>query len=447
MKLKLHLPNWRKRPARAASSVSDAGAWAALIPSSQVERPAWPPVAPADRPWHELARDLDDALEAWRRNFLVRQVVRLTTAYVVGDGITLNAHHPHAAGWLRQFWQHRQNRMAARLAAWCDELTRSGELFILLFPNPLDGMQYVRAVPARQIVAVETAPQDYETELSYLEQIDSPLPAGGGGGGDELPPFTRRWKSPLSAAPEEPCMLHLAINRPVGATRGESDLTPILPWAQRYAQWLKDRVRFHTLRTEMATAWIRVQDESAIARKRMEYAANPPTGGNIFITGPGEEISFPAANIDAGDASPDGLALRLAIAAGANVPLHYLGEGASATRTTAAEMGDPTRRHYRMRQQEFATFLCDLATTAWQRRCAILRLRAPDPAITVDLPDISREDNLSLAQAAHTIVQAFALMKQNHWIDDRTAITLAFKFAGEVLTAEQINAILEGEDA
>lgn len=433
--LKLHLPHWLKRPAR-ASHVPDA--WQALIPTDQVERRFWPPAAPNDRPWYALAQDLDDVLEAWRKNFLVRQIVRLTTAYVVGDGITLNARHPYATNWLRSFWNHRQNRMPARLAAWCDELTRAGELFILLFPNPLDGMQYVRAVPARQIVAVETAPNDYETETAYLEFTDASLPPG-----SDTPPFTRRWKSPLTAAPDEPCMLHFAINRPVGATRGESDLVPILPWAQRYAQWLKDRVRFNAIRTDMATAWIKVQDEGAIARKRMEYAANPPTGGNIFITGPGEEISFPAANIDAGDASPDGLALRLAIAAGANVPLHYLGEGASATRTTAAEMGDPTRRHYRMRQQEFATFLCDLATTAWQRRGHILRARTPEPGITADLPDISREDNQSLAQAAHTIVQAFALMKQNGWIDDRIAIATAFKFAGEILTEEQITAILE----
>ncbi|PWH15547.1 MAG: hypothetical protein DDG58_10970, partial [Ardenticatenia bacterium] len=435
MPLKIPLPNWLKRPAR-VTAIPDENSWQALLPARHVERPFWPPTAPADRPWHNLAQDLDDALEAWRKNFLIRQIVRLTTAYVVGDGITLSARHPYATTWLRQFWQHRQNRMPTRLAQWCDELTRAGELFIVLFPNPIDGMQYIRAIPARQIVAVETAPNDYESELAYLEQATEP-------GDRDAPPFTRRWKSPLTAAPDEPCMLHLAVNRPVGATRGESDLTPVLPWAQRYAQWLKDRVRFNSIRTDMATAWIKVQDETAISRKRMEYAANPPTGGNIFITGPGEEISFPAANIDAGDASPDGLALRLAIAAGANLPLHYLGEGASATRATAAEMGDPTRRHYRMRQLEFANFLCDLAATAWHRRNAILGTRDVEPDIAAETPDISREDNQSLAQAAHTIVQAFAIMKQNGWIDDRTAITMAFKFAGEVLTEEHIHQILQ----
>jgi hypothetical protein len=34
-----------------------------------------------------------------------------------------------------------------------------------------------------------------------------------------------------------------AVNRPIGALRGESDLAPILPWMQRYSRWLEDRVR------------------------------------------------------------------------------------------------------------------------------------------------------------------------------------------------------------
>ena len=30
-----------------------------------------------------------------------------------------------------------------------------------------------------------------------------------------------------------PVMLHFAVNRPIGATRGEGDLGPVLPWAGR----------------------------------------------------------------------------------------------------------------------------------------------------------------------------------------------------------------------
>jgi hypothetical protein len=428
--------------------VDDVGPWANLIPPPGPPHAGgwgaypWQTAGVADRPWHEIAQDLDDALEAWRKNFLVRQIVRLTTAYVVGDGITVKADHRLAAAFTQEFWFHRQNRVDRRLSAWCDELTRSGELFIALFTNLVDGMSYVRAVPARQIVGIETSRDDYEQELAYWEQTQDPTATQPGG-----PPFTKKWASPLTASPTDPVLLHFAVNRPVGATRGESDLTPILPWARRYTQWLTDRVRFNTIRTEMAAAWIKVQDETQVERKRRQYEANPPTGGNIFVTGPGEELAFPSASIDAGDAEPDGKALRLAIAAGANVPLHYLGEGESATRATAKEMGDPTRRHYRMRQLDFGHMLCRLVEAAYYRRADALGIRrTAEPGLHAETPDVSREDNQALANSAKTIVETFAVMKANGWIDDQTAVMLAFKFAGEVLTDEQIQAIINPQE-
>ena len=385
---------------------------------------------PQDRAWPSLMQDMDDALDAWRYNFLIRQIVRLTTAYVVGDGIRLRASHPYVQSWIDAWWQHRQNRIERRLSAWCDELTRSGELFIALFTNPADGMSYLRSVPARSIEHVVTDPDDYEKELYYHERLLTSAQA-------------RVWPSPLSAGPGEPVLLHFAVNRPVGATRGESDLTPILPWAKRYTEWLKDRVRFNRIRSEMAAAWIKVQDDSQVERKRRQYQANPPIGGNIFVSGPAEELSFPAANINASDASPDGLALRLAVAAGANIPLHYLAEGSSATRSTAAEMGEPTRRHYRMRQAEFGHMLADLAACAYIRRCAALGIqRNLDFSVRAEMPDVSREDNNALASAAKDIVTALATMAAHGWVDDRTAIQTAFKFAGEILSDEQIDAIL-----
>jgi hypothetical protein len=106
-------------------------------------------------------------------------------------------------------------------------------------------------------------------------------------------------------------------------------------------------------------------------------------------------------------------------------------------------MGDPTRRHYRMRQLDFAAMLCSLAEQAYLRRCEVLGVhRTFDVQIEADMPDVSREDNTTLATAANTIVQAFSTMAGHGWIDDETAVRLAFKFAGEVLTDEQIKDIL-----
>jgi hypothetical protein len=400
----------------------------------------WLPLSgygPQDRPWSDVLMDLVDALDAWRQNFLIRQIVRLTTAYVVGDGVQVSATHLWAKEFVEDFWTDKQNRMAARLPAWCDELTRAGELFVALFPNRVTGMQYVRAIPARQITTVETDPEDYEKETGYVELpvVTGQLTA------QSLQP--KAWKSLLTAGPDEPVLLHFTINKPVGATRGEGDLTPLLPWARRYVEWLKERVRANKVRNELACAEVIIEDDSQVEKKRAQYASNPPTGGGIFVHGKGEELKFPAATIGAYEAKDDGLAIRLAMAAGANVPLHFLGEGQSATRSTAEAMGDPTLRHYRMRQVCLVEIITDLVEAAYLRRCATLGQRpAADIGLVVDVPDVSREDNEALATAAKTIVEAFAVMSAHGWITDDIAVRTAFKFAGEVLSEEQITEVL-----
>lgn len=405
------------------TKITDEGAWSLIAGGG-----------PTDRPWYDLAQDMTDALDAWRKNFLIRQIVRLTTAYVVGDGIKIISEQSPFQHFIDDFWNHRQNRLDRRLASWCDELTRSGELFLVLFPNPADGMSYVRAIPARCIEHVETDKEDYEKEITYRERVLGQV---------EI----KKWQSPRTATATDPTMIHYSINKPLGATRGESDLTPILPWVKRYTTWLKDRVKFNQIRTDMAAAWVKIQDDSQVTAKRRQYEANPPTGGNIFVTGPGEELSFPAARIEAGQAEPDGVALRLAVAAGANIPLHYLAEGTSATKATAQEMSDPTRRHYHMRQIDFGNILTDLCEQAYLKRAQVRGIVAyyHNPQARAEMPDVSREDNGALAEAAKAITEAFDTMQEHGWIDKETAVRLIFKFAGEVLPEQRIQAIINPE--
>jgi hypothetical protein len=285
--------------------VDDSPGWTDLTAGDGPNDRPW--YEPNDRPWYELQEDLTDSLEAWRRNAWVRQVVRLLTAYVVGDGIVVDSERVSVSRWVGKFWDHRQNRIPDRLAAWCDELTRSGELYVALFPNEVDGMQYVRAIPASQIERVETDEEDYETETGYLEIVPGQLER-------------KRWKSQHTAKADEPCLLHFAVNKPVGATRGESDLTPLLPWASRYTTWLRDRVKFNQIRSELAAAEIVLDDDTQVERKREQYRADPPTSGSIFVHGRGEELKFPAAHIASFEAKDDGQAMRLAMAAAGDIP-------------------------------------------------------------------------------------------------------------------------------
>lgn len=386
-----------------------------------------------DRPWYEARGDLRDALEAWRTNPLARRIVSLTTDYVVGEGIRLRCGDERAQQFLDRFWHHPQNRMGMRLHWLCDELTRSGELFLLLSRNPADGMSYLRAIPALHVTQVQTAESDLERELWYRDDLVPGVAPAEGDGAARMARLGdgRMWPSPLAAPDADQVLLHYAVNRPVGCTRGEGDLVPILPWLRRYREWLEDRVRVNRYRN--AFLWkVTVQgaSESELRRRRAELM-RPPPPGSVIVTNEGEKWETVNPQVQAQEAESDGKALRLAIAAGAGVPLHFLAEGESATRATAAEMGDPTFRHYRQRQMFFCHMLEDLALTVLQRAALVGKGPLPSEAIVAEAGDITREDNLRMAQAAREIAEALAVMTEHGWVDEETAQRWVCRFAGE----------------
>jgi len=401
----------------------------------------WDPLmhgyGPADRPWGERRDDLDDALEAWRKNFLVRRIVNLISSYVVGSGIAISSKQPTVNTFVTAFCNHPNNRLDRRLRTMCNELTRAGELFPILFTNKIDGMSYIRFLPASRIRAIDTDPDDYEKELRYGQITNNSEPKWWLS--PEHPNATRQ----RADGSLPPVMLHFAVNRPIGATRGEGDLLPVLPWARRYSEWLQDRVRLNRLRTRQGMLDLNIADDVLVQEKRQQLRTDNPWTQGIYVHGPGEEMQLHNLQIRADDAEKDGRVLRLAVVAGANVALHYLGEGEATNYATAKAMGEPTARFFTDRQTDFCHFLEDLATVAYQRKRAMVGARHfQDLQIDTTATEVARDDNQSLATAARDIVTALTQMRQYGWIDDQTAATMAFKFAGEPLGEEEVQELL-----
>ena len=363
------------------------------------------------RSWSEVRNLLEQAASAWESNPLAARLISMTTDFVIGSGASLSVRPLTAQQWVQRFWDHPLNHLSERIYGWCDELSRSGELFLVLSRNPADGMSYVREVPALQIDAIETDPDDREYERRYHELTaevegrwwpaaraaeaagagadaatagaDAGAEAAGthaGAGAAIDGPAADLGRSPTAApaAPARPSlpsprrgadqvMLHYAINRAPGAVRGRSDLAQILPWLERYDLWLEDRVRIN--RFKGAYLWhVRIDNAAAgrLEAKRRQYA-RVPRSGSIIISDSSEHWEAVSPQINADDVAADGKAIRLMIAAGAGIPLHYLAEGDSATRFTAREMGTPTLRRFAHRQFVFQQILADLVRTAARR--------------------------------------------------------------------------------
>lgn len=438
------MPSLRERIARRLFGDIIDQATAAAVSIRIDDSPGWDSYTPGpvDRPWSDRATDLDDALEAWRKNFLVRRIVTLTRSYVVGNGITVTSEIPEVDEFARSFWTHPENHVASRLGQMCDELTRTGELFPVLFTKRTDGMTYIRFIPASRIREIETDEEDYETELQFGQTSINIEPKWWIGPGHKSA-YTRARGG--TGGHLKPLMLHLAVNRPIGAVRGEGDLGPVLPWARRYSEWLKDRVRLNRQRTRQGILDVEIADPSMVQEKRAQLRKTNPIEASIYVHGPGETITMHNLEIKADDVKEDGRALRLAIATGAGVGLHYLSEGEGVNYATAKEMGEPTARFYTDRQTDFCAFLLQIVTAAYRRKCALGLAEMPsddDLKLATAVTEVARADNAGFAQAAKDIVAALAQMKAESWVDDETAVRLAFKFAGEALGANEIITIL-----
>ena len=308
------------------------------------------------------------ALEAWRVNPIARRIVGLTSQYVVGGGISFNCAHPATAAFLHAFWEHPLNRLPVRLYEWCDELTRSGNLFLLLTTDPA-GMSYVRAVPSAQVKEIHSRPNDIDQEITLRDAagLERGVPT--------------RWNGRLMIRAQnqrdasgnfKPVMLHYAINRPVGAQWGESDLAPVLRWLSRYAAWLEDRARLNHFRTAFLYV-VKARFTSEAERRARQSALNamPPSPGSILVTDENEAWEALHPRLESDDSGQDGLALKKMIAAGAGIPLHFLAEPEGSTRTTAEAAGGPTYRHFEQRQRFFLWLLTDLLRAVVNRRSLV----------------------------------------------------------------------------
>ncbi len=417
------------RPAQAAPlpppQVSDAPGWQALTGRPHEYSPA------------QVSEIYGDALTAWRKNPIAWRIIAITTDYCVGDGLQIDSPVKSLSGFIDRFWRHPQNHMDLRLEAMSDELARAGDLFVLLFRNPADGMSYLRLVTKDRITRIETAPNDWERELAYLEAQEGD-PAG------------RRWLSPYhpEAAAQEAVMLHYSVNRPAGALLGEGDLTTMLPWLQRYSRMLEDRVRLHW--AVRSFLWLVTVPANAVNAKREQYR-QPPDGGSIVVKDEGEKWEPVAPDLKGQDARWDLQAVRGMIDAGSGYPPHWRGEAGDANLATATAMQGPTERHLLRRQRYFLYLLQDILYWAYQRAWEAgmaRRLPSADYArlFSLVVPEISRWDNESLARAAAALAQALgqtrSMLPGQSQTFTRLALRMIAKFAGEPQPEAVIEQIL-----
>lgn len=362
---------------------------------------------------------LTQCLDAWRYNPLARRITEIISQYVVGAGFSVSSPDTKTETFLQDFWTHRLNHIDTRLIELCDELTRSGNLFILISTDA-GGMSYLRVIPASQIDEISTKENDLEQEQAYTLKPEA-----------FKEPVTYPSYDPTQDLTSIPCVIHYAINKPAGAIWGESDLSPILKWLSRYSAFLDDRVRLNRYRNAyLYVVKSSYSSENTRKARQAQLALNPPTPGSILVTDESETWEVISPKLESDDAERDGLALKKMIAAGAGIPLHFLAEPESSTRSTAEASGGPTYRKFQQRQTFFQYLIHDLLKVVISRH-NLMTSDNLSGEIEVHPGDLSGRDNVALAMAGSNLVGAFQTLYDLGGVSLEEMVRVLYRFIGE----------------
>jgi hypothetical protein len=372
-----------------------------------------------DRLNYDRANILTQAITAWRANPIARRIIEITTEFVMGDGWSFQS-PKNCERFLRSFWQHPLNNLDEQLPEWADEAWRTGDLFLLVSVDG-GGQVYVRALPSESVGVIVTRDNDYRQEVLYKRNSM-----------DENP-----WPSyePNTLVYGVPFVLHFPLNRAVGASFGESDLASVLYWIGLYRQWLEDRSRLNYFRQMFSFILQRPFTSQAEKDSYMRtfIAKLPKQSGGVLGLDANESLGVLNPNLASFEAEMDGLALKRMIASGVGIPMHYLAEPESSTRTTAEAAGTPTFKRFSRRQH----YLMAVVQTLLQTVVAIRRKTYTNlplrPEITIVVPDITERDNANLAVAVQRIVTAFAPLYNAKIIEPKEFIRLVYRFASETM--------------
>lgn len=132
------------------------------LPDDGVTRPLGSAGAANDRGFRHAGRGVPRRVVGVAREPYARRIVNLTSAYVCGDGITVSSARPAVQKFPGCLLAAPENRLHLRQVEWCQELSRSGELFVALFPDETTRMVYVRAIAANRIDEIQWRDGDYE---------------------------------------------------------------------------------------------------------------------------------------------------------------------------------------------------------------------------------------------------------------------------------------------
>lgn len=354
---------------------------------------------------HDFLDMLAKAFEAWNHNPLAHQIVKITTHFVLGRGVSFKARNPEVQKRFGDWWD--KNDMGTRLEFWSDMLSRDGELMIRRFVNPLTKEVFLRWVDPSTIWEIVTDLEDIETVYYYHQQYPTAFQVlyGAPNGADRKfdPTNFGSSKYVINQIPAAE-MHHVKINCSPNEKRGRTDFFSILGWLKRYKDFQTAVVLRSIIQATFAWKNKLSGTNTDVDAFISAFGTDQPEFGSVWVENEASDLQPMTANTSQGGALADCPGIVNAIATGAGVPKEYLGLSEHGTRATAVVASEPGVKKFQARQLSLGRLLKCIAQDWVANEIVSGRIQAvsknpetgaPEPLdgyIEFQFPEIAVED-------------------------------------------------------
>ncbi len=381
----------------------------------------------------------------WEQNLLGNRLIELPLAYLLAEGVSLDAGDESMQKALDRFWNDPINAMDLKLPKKARELALYGEQCYPAFVNTTDGhvrIGYLDPVLIETVVADPDNPEQpigivtrrdrKGRALRYRVIINGPETV-----------FTQRTKDVRATFTDGDCFW-FTINDLSGGMHGRSDLLSQADWIDAYDTYLIGEMeRANHLRAFVWDVTLSGADQSAVDARAAKIA--PPSPGSVRVHNDTETWKAETPTLNGTDSSEMARLFRNHALGGGTIPEHWFGGGGNTNRAVGAEMAEPTFKILSMRQRSLKHMLESIGRYVLRQAIMAASEGEPDwddPRLDVQavFPELTAKDTTKYAAALQQVTAAAILAVQQGFLTENMAVMLIASVAerlGVEIDAEQ----------
>lgn len=375
-------------------------------------------------------QSIEIAYWLWKTNPLGRWIIEIMTAFVAGDGFTLEADNEDLKKFLNDFWYHPVNDFPTYAEKHTRELGIFGCLVLPKFVTPYGGKMAVGFVDPAQIKMVITDPQNVKMIIGV--QTKGANMQDGRKYKTVLPPEAEEFLSPDARAWRDNCQyecFYFAINNVTNDPNGTSDLFEIADWLDAYEQFLYDYAdKWPLLNSLVWDMLVEDGDENTIPRQVKAFTKK---SGSVFGHNQKVKVTPLAPDLKSVDAEKGASLFRNHILGAKTLPSFWFGGGQDSNLAISQEMSAPTYKMMNKRQLVIKGIfyaICNEAVREADLHGMLRHVPMDQREFSINTPELAAKDITKFAQAINQLTSSLVAAKADNMISQEDAVK-TFVFA------------------